>query len=60
MIVLNSHWLSEWVGAPIDHYDDIAAMLLTQGFELDEPVPLHLDQIIVGEITLTPLTQSFA
>jgi phenylalanyl-tRNA synthetase beta chain len=52
MIVLNSHWLSEWVGAPIDHSDDVAAMLLTQGFELDEPAPLHLDQIIVGEITV--------
>lgn len=55
MIVLNSHWLSEWIGEPIDKYDDMAAMLLTQGFELDEPAPLHLDQIVVGEIiAITP------
>ena len=50
MIVVNADWISSWLGVPVSEYAVAESFLLDQGFELEQPAPLFLDDIVVGEI----------
>ena len=50
MIVVNADWISSWLGAPVSEYTTAESFLLDQGFELEQPAPLYLDDIVIGEI----------